>query len=440
MNAQSLSHDHYKNIERASRELLQEHQLKSLYQLLETVFERNSFFRKKWLNAGMEDWRDISSLEDFTQLPFTMRDELSADQANHPPYGSNLTCPIENYTYWHRTSSKERPLIVLSTSDDWKKQAETWCYSYAGVNIKPGDSIFIAFSFGPFQGLWNAVTGAEMAGVMMIPGGGMRTLQRIQMIMKYNPTVVICIPSYALRMVEVAQENNIDLGGSGVRVLIHGGEPGPSIPSIRARIEDAWQAKSYDSTGLSEAGHHGFECLAQNGVHIIESEFFVEILKPGTSKPVPDGEVGEMVVTPLGKLGMPVIRYRTGDLVKFTRDPCECGRTFGRLDGGILSRMDGMITIRGINVYPTAIEDCLMSNPLVTEFQVEIFDKLGMKEILVQVETTLPDLSGTEAQCVTDKISQELYQRLSLRADVEVVSRGSLPRKLGKAKRFKFIS
>lgn len=426
-------------LERANRHQVREHQWGLLESLIEKVFKNNQFYRDKWLDAGVPNWREIDSFGEFLLLPFTTREEFSLDQESNPPYGTNLTWPIEAYTQWHRTSgTKGKPLIVLGTNEDWEAQARTWYHNFNGVGLKPGDSIFIAFSFGPFAGLWGAVAGAQRAGIMMIPGGGLPTLQRIQFIRRHTPTAIVCIPSYAMRMAKVAQENGLDLHEARIRLLIHGGEPGPSIPATRARIENAWNAKSYDSTGLTEVGHHGFECQAQSGVHIIESEFYVEVIEPGGIKSVPDGEVGEMVVTSFSRTGMPVIRYRTGDLIKLTEEPCECGRTFSRLEGGIVGRLDGMITVRGINVYPTTIEDCLMSHPEVGEFHVDIFNRSEMKEIRVLIEAPCDDHASQEVDKLINRIREDLYQRLSLRADVESVAPGSLQRSKGKAKRFTF--
>jgi phenylacetate-CoA ligase len=436
----ALEYHYYQpDLEKANQDELENYQWKLLRDLIETTYDRNIFYRKKWNVSGFRNVHDIKSFSDFKNLPFTTRDELSETQLNYPPYGENLTWPIERYTHWHRTSgTKGKPLVVLGTIDDWNSQARTWCYNFSGVSLKPGDRIFIAFSFGPFQGLWGVVTGAEMAGIMMIPGGGMHTIPRLQFILQYKPTVIVCIPSYAIRLAETACENNIDLHQSSIRVLLHGGEPGASIPSVRSRIEDAWHAKSFDTTGVTEVGHFGFECLNQSGVHVIESEFLAEVFEPGTSNPVSDGKVGELVLTALCRTGMPAIRYRTGDIVQMTREKCDCGRTFSRLIGGVKGRMDGMITVRGINVYPSTIEDCLMSFPEIAEFHVDIFDKLGMKEIEVKIEPHGLDPSGPEAIDLKEKVRQGLYQRLYLRADVVIVNPGSIPRPPGKAKRFTY--
>lgn len=426
------------DIETASRESLREYQWERLRHLLETVFEKNPFYREKWSAAGVSDWREIDSFEAFQRLPFTTRDELSTEQESHPPYGRNLTWPAEKYTYWHHTSGKTgKPLIVLCSKDDWERIAvEPWRYNFAAVGVKPGDRLFILSPFGPFAGLWGPVYGAEAAGIMMMPGGGQTTLQRLQFIIDHQPTAVVSIPTYALRMAEVAAESGIDLASSSVRVTIHGGEPGTSVPSTRARIEEAWGAKSYDATGLSEVGHTGFECLSQSGVHIIESEYLIEVVKPGTEQPVPEGESGELVITTLGRLGSPVVRYRAGDMVKPTIEKCECGRTFSRLLGGIIGRIDDMITIRGVNIYPTAVENLIMAFPEVAEFRAEISEERGMHEIQIQLEMAEPAPKEGDGKDLKTRVSEELRRKLSLRAKIEVLPPRSIPRPPGKAYRF----
>src|SRR5207244_3531355 len=177
----------------------------------------------------------------------------------------------------------------------------------------------------------------------------------------------------ALRLAEVAREQNFDLRSIPVRALIHAGEPGANVAQTKARIEVAWHAKCFDHAGASEVGAHSFECeLQPKGIHVIESEFIPEVIDPQTGKEVQPGETGELVITNLGRPGFPVIRYRTGDLVRLNLSPCACGRTFARFDGGLLGRADDMFTIRGVNVYPTAIENLIRQFSAVDEFQVRV--------------------------------------------------------------------
>src|SRR6267143_1886251 len=306
----------------------------------------NAFYRAKLPNAA-RDLRD---------LPFTTKPELSEDQAAHPPFGANLTYPIERYVRLHQTSGTTgQPLRFLDTPESWEWWRECWQPIYRAAGVTARDRMFFAFSFGPFVGFWSAFAGAERLGALCLTGGAMTTIERVAAIVATEATVVMSTPTYALRLAEAAREEGIDLPRSALRVSIHAGEPGASIPATRHRIEQELGVESFDHTGATEIGPHGFSCSARDGVHINESEFIAEVLDERTGEARDEGE-GELVLTNLGRWGMPVIRYRTGDRVRAVRDACSCGRTLMKLAGGIAGRVDDMITVRGVNVFPSAIE------------------------------------------------------------------------------------
>ena len=238
--------------------------------------------------------------------------------------------------------------------------------------------------------------------------------------------MLVCTPSYALRLAEVAQEHGITTSDSSIRLTIHAGEPGTSIVATRQRIEKAWGARAYDHAGMTEIGAFGFACPEQRGVHVNEREFIAEILDPRTDEPVKEGEIGELVLTNLGRWGTPGLRYRSGDLVRHGGYQCECGRTYLSLDGGVLGRADDMLIIRGVNVYPSTLADILHRFPEVAEYRVIITKKGPLDEISLQVECPAD---------LTTHIQEELHSSLSLRMPVEAVPSGSLPRFELKAKR-----
>jgi phenylacetate-CoA ligase len=302
-----------------------------------------------------------------------------------------------------------------------------------GAGVTANDRVFLPFSFGPFIGFWAAVEGVRQLGAMMIPGGGWDSLVRLRMMRDLGATVICCTPTYALRLVEVAREREFDLRSIPVRALIHAGEPGANVPQTKARIEEAWDAKCFDHAGASEVGAHSFECeLQPKGIHVIESEFIVEVMDPQTGNEVPPGETGELVITNLGRPGFPVIRYRTGDLVRLNLSPCACGRTFARFDGGLLGRTDDMFTICGVNVYPTAIENIIRQFPAVDEFQVTVRTRQEMRRLEVQIEVH----SGSDAEQVRARVEQAISSALSLRPMVTVAAPGTLARFEMKARRF----
>jgi phenylacetate-CoA ligase len=395
--------------------------------LLDEILPRNPFYARKF--GGR---RSIASWNAFRQLPFTEKAEIAQDQAQHPPYGTNLTYPLEQYIKLHQTSGTtgKAPIRVLDTEESWEWWARCWGHVYRGAGVGPGDRVFFAFSFGPFIGFWAAYEGARKVGAMALPGGGMQTEQRLQAIVDNSVSVLCCTPTYALRLAEVAQQLGIDLPSSTIRATVHAGEPGASVPGVRARIEQAFGARCHDHTGMTELGATGFTCQAQDGVHLIESEFVFEVIDPRSLEPVPTGRQGELVATNLGRTGMPLVRYRTGDLVQLDETPCRCGRTFVRLAGGILGRTDDMMVVRGINIFPSAIEGVLREFPEVSEFRIEVFSKRSM----VELQVLLDPKPGT-ADGLAQRVASRLHDRLLLRVPCVLVPSGDLPRFELKARR-----
>jgi phenylacetate-CoA ligase len=377
----------------------------------------NPFYRAKLSKAARE----------LTDLPFTTKAELSDDQAAHPPFGSNLTYPIERYVRLHQTSGTTgRPLRMLDTAESWDWWRECWQPIYRAAGVTARDRIFFAFSFGPFVGFWSAFAGAERLGALCLTGGAMTTAERVAAIVATEATVLMSTPTYALRLAEAAREEKIDFGGSALRVSIHAGEPGASIAATRERIEMELGVEAFDHTGATEVGAHGFSCSARDGVHLNESEFIAEILDPRGGEPRDEG-VGELVITNLGRWGMPVIRYRTGDRVTAVRGTCSCGRTLVKLAGGIAGRVDDMVTVRGVNVFPSAIEAIVRRFDEVGEYRVELARVREMDELRCIVEGP-----GD----VAERVGSAIHRELGIRCLVEAVAPGTLPRFEMKAKRF----
>jgi phenylacetate-CoA ligase len=406
---------------------LRELQLRRILELFDEILPRNAFYAHKFGNQAR-----VAGWDEFGQLPLTTKAEIAADQALNPPYGTNLTYPLERYTKLHQTSGTtgKAPIRVLDTEQSWDWWARCWGFVYRGAGVGRGDRVFFAFSFGPFIGFWAAYAGARTVGAMTLPGGGMQTDQRLQFMLDNDVTVVCCTPTYALRMAELAEQSGIDLAASSIRATVHAGEPGASVPGVRARIEQAFGARCHDHTGMTELGATGFTCQEQAGVHLIETEFVFEVIDPATLRPVPPGGQGELVATNLGRAGMPLIRYRTGDLVQLDETPCRCGRSFARLAGGILGRADDMVIVRGVNIFPSAIEGVLREFPEVSEFRIEVFARRSMNEL----NLLLDPRPGSEDD-LASRVSNRLNERLLLRVQCELVPPGSLPRFDLKARR-----
>lgn len=403
------------------REALQAQQLGRLNLLLQSVLAHNRFYAEKMQSVELP----LASLDALRELPFTFKEELSSGR--HPgEFAANLTYPLSRYTRFHQTSgTRGRPLPVLDTPEDWLWWIDSWQHILDAAEVGAEDRVFLAFSFGPFIGFWSAHDAAIARGALVIPSGGMSTLARLEMIRSTQATVLLCTPSYALHLAEIAAENQIDPAALDVRRIIVAGEPGGSIPAIRKRIELAWNAKLIDHAGASEVGPWGFSDNASRGLIVNELEFIAEFLSLESGAPATDNELSELVLTPLGRFGSPVIRYRTGDLVRPRFPPS--GKGLVLLEGGVLGRADDMLIVRGVNVFPTAIEQILRSFPEVVEYRVVVKKSGAMDALAIEVEDRLES---------AERITRELHLRLGLKVDVQCVKLGSLPRFEGKGRRF----
>jgi phenylacetate-CoA ligase len=436
-----------------SRELLAELQLAKLRRLLSHAQEHNAFYQAKWQGLqGEINW------EFFQSLPFISKEDLvvglDTSHSNHSSsisvlgnqtykkktnalegwlLAANHTWRTEFYSRVHRTSgTRGKPLVVLDTQEDWHWWMEVWQYVLDTLDIVPGDRVFLAFSFGPFVGFWSAFEACQKRGALVIPGGGMSSLARLEWIRDSGATVVGCTPSYALHLAEIAEQNGLDLAAWNVRKMLVAGEPGGSIPATKSRIESAWGVTVVDHAGATEIGPWGFATQDGSGLHVTETEFIAEFL------PRPDfGEdVSELVLTNLGRFGCPVIRYRTGDLVRprWPSNGEEAGASSGqdacrfvRLEGGILGRADDMLIVRGVNIFPGSIESVLHTFPEIDEYRVTLFQQGNLDQIKVEIEGNSID---------SNRIANALQVGIGLRMDVVVVDRGVLPRFEGKGRRF----
>ena len=260
---------------------------------------------------------------------------------------------------------------------------------------------------------------------MAIPGGGLDTRGRLQLLQRTGATVLMCTPTYALHLAEIARAEGLSLHDSAVRVTIHAGEPGASIPAVRSRIEDAWGARAFDHTGGTEVGAYGYSCEARDGIHLNEAEFIGEVLDPLSGRPCADGTAGELVITNLGRAGWPVIRDRTGDVVTSGGRACTCGRRFLTFPGGIIGRTDDLVILRGVNVFPSAIE-AVVRTFAIGEFRMVRTRAGEMEELTVEVEAS---------DAIASDLARALQERLAVRIPTRAVAAGSLPRWELKAKR-----
>jgi phenylacetate-CoA ligase len=404
---------------RTNPEAIRALQLEKLRTGLDTVLQTNDFWRARLT--------DVRGWDDFERLPLTTKIELLANQEAHPPFGTNLTYPVAEYIRLHQTSgsSGSQSLRWLDTAESWDWWLRIWSdHIYRAAGVTAADRLFFAFSFGPFIGFWSAFGGAERLGALAISGGAMTSEQRIRTLLELNATVLLSTPTYALRLADVAREIGLDPAKSNVRVTIHAGEPGASIPATREAIEAAYGASCFDHTGMTELGPTGHSCSERDGIHLVESEFIFEVLDAAGHP----ADEGELVATNLGRWGMPLIRYRTGDSVAVSREPCSCGSPYMKLAGGIRGRVDDMFTVRGVNLYPSQLEDIVRRHKQVTEFAIERRRVRQMDEVALLVEIEGSDTS-------TERLEADLRQALGVRLECRAIPVGTLPRSELKAKR-----
>jgi phenylacetate-CoA ligase len=392
-------------------------------------------FRKAGLAAD-----SIKSLEDLQRIPMMTRDEWMQAQLEKPPFGPLLAVPEEVAIRYHLTSGTTGriPIQVLDSLKDWEWIAEMWCYGFWGFGIRPADIVFFAFSYGTFVGFWGAHYASEKIGCLVLPGGNMTTEARVKQILNMKATVVCSTPTYALRMAQEARTMGVDLKGSPVKRLILSGEPAGSIPATKRLIEEEWGAKAADTAGMTEVGTIMiFECEKQpGGTHIIEDHYIEEVVDPLTGAPVPYGEQGERLITSFGRGFIPVLRYRTRDLVvRVPASKCTCGRTFDIYEGGIRGRVDDMKLVRGTNVYPRAVEAIVREYREIDEFRIHLYTADGIRdEIEVLVE--IPGSEPAKADRIVNDLQKSLAEaHEGLRFGVNKVDNGSLPRFELKAKR-----
>lgn len=429
-------------------DLLADTQVRKLRGMLATVAGRNPFYDRKFREAGLDPLsvRDPAGL---AGLPFTTKADLVADQKSNPPYGSNLTWPEGRYVRLHQTSgTTDVPVRWLDTEESWAWFLACWREKLVAMGLRPGvDRLFFPFSFGPFVGFWAAFEGAYRCGYRVLSGGAMTSTARLRFLADHGATVVFATPTYALHLAEVAAKEGVDLRGSKVRALVVAGEPGGHIPETRAALESAWGARVFDHCGMTEMGPTCFECEENPAdIHLLETDYIAEFVEPGGTRPVPDGAIGELVLTNLGRWGSPLIRYRTGDFARGVRGRCVCGRVLMRLAGGLLGRVDDMVHIRGNNFYPSALESVVRRFPEVAEFRVEIRRTGAMTEVHVELEPVsdsagagrpLPagDAAMAEPAGLAARVGRAIQDRLAFRAEVRTVPAGSLPRFELKARR-----
>lgn len=421
-----------RRIETMPREDLRELQLEKLKQQVAYTYQNVEYYRDLMDESGIRP-EDIRSLDDIRKLPFTDKNALRDTY----PYGL-FAVDMGDIIELHASSGTTgKPIVVGYTRSDMDVWSDCIARLVQMAGVVPSDVAQMAFGYGMFTGGFGLHYGLQKLGCAMIPAGSGNTERHISMIEDYGTTVLIATPSYAMHICEVGEKMGYDWERSPLRVGLFGGEPCP--PGLKAEIESRMHIVCTDNYGLTEVMGPGVsgECLAsRNQQHIAEDHFLWEVVDPDTGEPVPEGELGELVLTPLDKQGIPVLRYRTHDLTRVTCEPCACGRTHARMDK-VRARCDDMLIIRGTNVFPSQIEDVLAGIEEVTpHYHIVVETVNGMDSLTVETEVRPDKMTDSFEQmdAMRKRIAEKLKGTLLVGVNVRLVEPGGIERTMGKAK------
>ena len=393
---------------------------------------RSEFYSRRFAEAGI-DLSAITSADDIVKLPFTTKDDL---RSAYP--ARMLTRPVTDMIRLHASSGTTgSATVIYYTRNDVDSWADLMARCMHMIGIRAEDTFQNMSGYGLFTGGLGIQYGAERLGCLTIPAGAGNSKRQLKLLEDFKVSAIHIIPSYALHLGTVKEELGYTNDRLNVSVALIGAEP--HTEAIRKRIEEVWGLKAYNSYGLSEMNGPGvaFECLEQNGMHIWEDAYLAEIVDPDTGERLPDGEIGELVITTLCREGMPLIRYRTKDLTRFLPGDCPCGRTHRRLDR-IKGRADDMIILKGVNIYPMQVEQVLMSIPEVGQNYLIVLEREGyLDQMRVKVEVKeeffVEDMR--ELKALQSRISAKLRDEILITARIDLVEQNSLPKSEGKAQR-----
>ena len=421
------------------RDELRALQLAKLQRVVGWAEQRSPHYRRVLADAGVSA-ADIRGLDDVRRLPMLTRQEWMDSQAAAQPYGELPVAGADSAIRLHTTSGTtgRMPLRALDSRKDWQWASEMWCYALWAMGARSTDVAYLAFGYGSFIGFWGVHYGLEKLGALVIPGGAQTTEARVRQIADFGATLLASTPTYAMRLAQEARLLGIDLPSLPVQRILLSGEPAGSIPETKRLIEEMWGAKAYDTAGMTEISTiFMYECARQpGGAHIIEDHVLEEVVDPITAEPVGYGELGERVVTSFGRSMIPLVRYRTSDLVvKVPHDRCDCGRTFDIYEGGVQGRVDDMKLVRGTNVYGRAVESIVRGHREIDEFRIEITREGLRDEIWLRCEC-VEGVDDASWDALAAAISRQLADaHEGLRFNVVRAATGDLPRFELKARR-----
>jgi phenylacetate-CoA ligase len=428
-------------LETLPQEKLQALQLKKFRRMVEWAYNNSPFYRRLYKKAGLEPG-DIKALEDIQKVPKIEKGMMREVQQRDPfPYGDMMTVPLEQVTAFRQTSGTTgTPVYQADTWQDWEWWSESWCYILYAQGYRDTDRVFIPFGYNIFVAFWAGHYAAEKLGCEVVPGGVLNTQARILKMQELKCNAFMATPTYVLGMADTAiNKLGIDPARDlNIQKITCAGEPGASIPTTKKRMEEAWGAKVYDHIGATEIGAWSYECTEQpGGLHVNEAFFLVEIEDTETGEIINEPcKEGKMIITALDRVAKPCVRFDSKDVIRWADHPCDCGRTFRLIDGGVVGRDDDITKVKGVLLAPTAIEEVVRSIPeLGDEYEVVVSKKGDIDNILLKVEI----LPGKEAdqESILFRLEDQLRVKTNLGYKIEVHPHESLPRYEVKAKRFK---
>ena len=415
--------------------------LSKLKSQIEYAWEKSPFYREKWQAASFFP-DQLKTLSDLRRVPCLTKDEIRKEQEAYPPFGRYLCAEPGSLVRIHGTSGTTgKPTVFVIDEGDWQRIAHAHARIMWGFGIRPSDKVFIGSLFSLYVGSWGALIGSERLGATAFPfGAGLpgQTEKAVDWIARVKPTVFYGTPSYALYVAETAQSMGYrPQRDFCFRILFFSGEPGAAIPSTRRRIEETYGGICVDTGSMAEMTPWmtNGECAERQGMHLWQDVVYAEVVSRDTREPVPYGEEGVPVYTHLERTSQPMIRYWSGDLTRWTDEPCPCGRTYPRLPMGIYGRADDMFIVRGVNVYPAAVENTLRSFPeLGAEFRIVISREREMDTLIVQAEPEAP-VAREKTEELAHRVQKALRRALAVNAQVSMLDPGTLERTQLKARR-----
>lgn len=426
-------------LETLSPKKIKDLQFKKFKRIVEWAYQNSKLYRCLYDDAGFKP-EDLQRWEDISKVPIVQKEDYRKAQAKEPwPYGDSLCVPLDDVTEYHQTSGTTgQPVYQPDTWQDWEWWSEMWAYILWAQGFRKSDRVFIPFGYNVTMASWASHYACEKVGCEVVPGGILNTEERLLKIKEVKATALIASPSYILKMADTCKNKlNIDPRELNIQKIVCAGEPGASVPTTKKRMEEAWNTKVYDSATATEIGGWGFECTSQpGGLHVNEAFFLVELVDIDTGDPIEELHMpGKIVITTFDRYAQPCIRFDSKDISMWGK-PCECGRTFRLLKGGIHGRVDHITKIKGVLFNPLSVEEVVLNTPeLADEYFLEVKEENAAEVLILKVEKR-PGVS-LSTEVLEHNLSRQLRLKTHLTFRIEFKEYGTLPRPKVQVQRFK---